>query len=211
MISKVEGLLNSSARKAVAVFAVPALLLAATVAHADDMEVRSAPLGVSVGIGGGLAPAHRACAGANPNGCDRLSFGHKVYVGYDITNDVTAQVSYLYFNGVNRDWDNSQNATVGRERITSRAWGVGFDWHIELLHTVTNHLRAGVGRMETRQNNFLRNGTETETASFKVAPFVGAGLGIPLNEYFSVDASFDYFFAGSQSRHLLYIGANASY
>ncbi len=210
MISKVEGLLNSSARKALAVFAVPALLLAAPVAHADP-ELRDAPLGISVGIGGGLAPGHRACGGANPKGCDRLSFGHKVYVGYDVTNDVTAQVSYLYFNGLNRDWENSQNATNSRERITSRAWGVGIDWHIDLLHTVTNHLRVGVGRMETRQHNYLRAGGESDVKSYKIAPYVGAGLSLPLNEFFSMDASFDYYFAGSQSRHLFYIGANAAY
>jgi opacity protein-like surface antigen len=210
MISKVEGLLNSSARKVAALFAVPAVLALATVAHADP-EIRSAPLGVSFGIGGGFAPAHRTCAGANKEGCDRLSFGHKVYAGYDVTNDVTAQVSYLYFNGVNRDWDNARNPVNARERVASRAWGVGIDWHIELLHSVTNHLRAGWGRMQTRQTNFLRTGGTEEINRIEEAPYVGAGLALAVNEYFSVDASFDYYFASSRSRHLLYIGANTQF
>ncbi len=191
-------------------FAVPAVLALASVAHADP-EIRSAPLGMSFGIGGGFAPAHRTCAGANKEGCDRLSFGHKVYAGYDVTNDVTAQVSYLYFNGVNRDWDNARNPVNARERVASRAWGVGIDWHIELLHSVTNHLRAGWGRMQTRQTNFLRTGGTEEVNRIEEAPYVGAGLAVAGNEYFSIVASFDSCFARSRSRHLLYIGANTQF
>ena len=213
MSSNIIHTVQSGVRRLAVALAVPACAVLAPSAHAQqaEPELRSAPIGVSVGIGAGFAPAHRACAGASTDSCDRISFGNKVWVGYDITNDVTAQVSYLYFNGVNRDFTNADNATVARTRVQSRAWAVGFDWHIDLLHTVTNHLRAGVGRMETRYDNILRAGGSSQVNDFKIAPYVGAGLSMPLNEYVSFDASFDYFFAGSQSRHLLYIGTSGRF
>lgn len=171
--------------------------------------MRSSPLGVSIGVGGGLSPTHRLCAGTNKDNCDNPSFGEKLWVGYDVSNDVTAQVSYLYFNGVTRYKDAGDSHIS--ERVTSSAWAAGIDWHIELLHTVTNHLRVGMARLKTEQVNVLSSGGESSETGFKTVPYVGAGLSMPVTDYFSIDASFDYLFASAQSRHLLYIGASANF
>ncbi|MEY4766434.1 MAG: hypothetical protein RI907_3107 [Pseudomonadota bacterium] len=191
------------------VCAVPALLVAG--AAQAEPELRSAPFGVTVGIGGGFAPTHRTCAGANKEGCDRLSFGHKVWLGYNVTNDVDIVVSNMYFNGVNRDWSVERNALNARERVSSQAYTAGIDWHIDLLHSVTNHLRTGMARLETRQTNYLRAGGTEFVRDIKLRPYVGAGLELHVNEYLSLEASFDYIFASSKSRHLLFIGAVGSF
>ncbi len=209
MSSNIQGFLKSGARKAALVFALPALL-ATGVAHADP-EMRMKPLGVSVGIGGGFAPSHRTCGGANKEGCDRLSFGHKAWLGYDVTNDVTFQASVFYFNGVNRDWDVSRNALNARERVSSQAYAGGIDWHIDLLHGITNHIRVGAAKLATNQTNYLRTGGTEFVKRSALVPYLGAGLSLAVDEYLSLEASFDYFFDSKYSRHLLYIGAQARF
>lgn len=209
MISNIQGSFQSGARKAALVFALPALF-ATGVAQAEP-EMRMKPLGVTVGIGGGFAPSQRACGGADSEGCDRLSFGHKAWVGFDVTNDVTFVASTLYFNGVNRDWTNAQNPLNSRERVSSQAYIGAIDWHIDLLHGITNHIRIGAAKLNTMQTNFLRaGGTEYESRK-ELVPYLGAGLSLGINEYLSLEASFDYLFASSRSRHLLFIGASARF
>lgn len=163
-------------------------------------------MGVYVGVAGGFAPTHRVCEGNSTDACDRLSFGHKFFGGYNVTNDVSVEIAYLYFNGVNRDYTNSENATRSRERISARAITYGLDWHVPLINDVTNHIRFGVARTQKTQQNFLRTGGIQTDNSYKTAPFLGAGLAYALNDFVHFEASFDYIFNSSDSRHLLSLG-----
>jgi OOP family OmpA-OmpF porin len=199
-----EGLISHSKRLGMAL-AVAAAAMGASSAWADP-EMKSAPLGVYVGLAGGFAPSHRVCEGNSSDACDRLSFGHKIFGGYNVTNDVSLEVAYLYFNGVNRDYTNAENATRSRERVSDRALTLGMDWHVQLINDVTNHIRFGLARNQRIQQNYLRTGGVQTENVYKTSTFLGAGLAYALNDFVHFEASFDYIFNNRASRHLLSLG-----
>ncbi len=199
--------LPSKAKRMGTTLAVASTLFGASQVWADP-EIKSAPLGVYVGVAGGFAPSHRICEGNSTDYCDHLTYGSKMFAGWNMYNDVALEVSYLYFNGVNRVYDTvAENRTVGSDRVRTRAATLGFDWHIDLLHGLGTHLRAGVARNETLTDIVYRTGVQAQSVEYKTVPFVGAGLSISVNDYFRLESAFDYIFAGHDSRHLLSIGA----
>jgi hypothetical protein len=192
------------------VLAMASGVLGATSAWADP-EYKSPPLGVYVGIAGGFAPSHRTCEGVNKETCDRLTFGHKIFVGYEVTNDVALEVSHLYFNGVNRNYEAAQNATVSLERQSTKALAFGMDWHIQLLHDVTNHIRVGVARKVEMTQTTFRSGVVSNAEVYKTVPYIGAGLSYALNDLVHFDMAFDYIFNAHDSRHLLSTGVTVGF
>jgi hypothetical protein len=192
------------------VLAMASGVLGATSAWADP-ELRSSPVGVYFGINGGLAPSHRVCGGVADDQCDHLSFGHKFTAGWNAYNDVALEVSYLYFNGIDRNYQTSQNAAVSRERVTDRALMAGIDWHIDLLNYVTNHIRVGIARTERVTQRAYRSGVNQVSEDYKNAPYIGAGFSYPLNDFVQFNMGFDYIFNNESSRHLLSFGAAASF
>lgn len=209
MIAKKHSLAATAKHLGASLVAASALL-AASQAWADPV-MQSAPLGVYVGVSGGFAPSHRACQGNSPDYCDRLTFGNKFTAGWHAYNDVALEVNYLYFNGVNRDYDNAQNATVSRDRVKARAVTLGVDWHVELLHDITNHIRVGVARNIKTTESSLRAGGSLSADEYKTVPYLGAGLSFAVNDYVRLEAAFDYLFVGTDSRHLLSLGAYADF
>jgi hypothetical protein len=195
-----------------AVAVAASALFGASQAWADP-EIQSAPLGVYVGVAGGFAPSHRVCEGNSPDACDRLTFGNKLTAGWHAYNDVAIEVNYLYFNGVNRDFGtNPSNPTApSRQRVSARALTAGIDWHVALLHDITNHIRVGAARYQKTTQSALSNGTSVNSDVYKTVPYLGAGLSYTVNDYFRIESAFDYLFAGHDSRHLLSIGAYADF
>lgn len=188
-----------------------AALSGATQAWAEP-EIQSAPLGVYVGVSGGFAPSNRVCQGNPPESCDRLTFAHKISAGWHAYNDVALEVNYLYFNGVNRDYNVVNSASsVSRDRVSARAMTFGIDWHVDLLNDVTNHIRVGVARNLKTTQRYFGNGSTQQSNDYKTVPYLGAGLSFAVNDYFRVESAFDYIFAGQDSRHLLSLGAYADF
>ena len=192
------------------VLAMASGVLGATSAWADP-EFKSSPWGVYAGVAGGFAPSHRVCEGVDKTTCDRLPFAHKFFAGYEVTNDVALEVAHLYFNGVNRNYTNAQNATVSLERQSAKALEFGMDWHIQLLNDVTNHIRLGIARKVEMTHTYFRTGQESNSDVYKTVPYLGAGLSYALNDLVHFDMAFDYIFNASESRHLLSLGVTAGF
>jgi hypothetical protein len=200
----------SKFKRAGLVLAMASGVLGATSAWADP-ELRSSPVGLYFSINGGLAPSHRVCNGLANDQCDHVSFAHKFTAGWNAYNDVALEVSYLYFNGIDRNYQTSQNAVASRERVTDRALMAGIDWHIELLNYVTNHIRVGIARAERATTTSYRAGGSAVSEDYKTVPYLGAGFSYPLNDFVQFNMGFDYIFNNEASRHILSLGATASF
>ncbi|MGC4061668.1 MAG: outer membrane beta-barrel protein [Aquabacterium sp.] len=198
----------SKFKRAGLVLAMASGVLGATSAWADP-EYKEPTMGVYVGVGGGLVPNHRVCQGVDKDTCDRVGFGHKFYAGYSATNDVALEVTYLYFNGVNRNYTVAQNAAVSLERQNAKALAFGMDWHIQLLNDITNHIRFGVARKVETTYTYMRNGTSNTYEEYKTVPYLGAGLSYSLNDLVQFNMGFDYIFNAGNSRTLLSLGVTS--
>ncbi len=207
-------------------------LMGATQAWADP-EIQSAPLGVYVGGAAGFGVNSRDCEQFpnTPGGyCERLAVSGKLFGGYRMTPGLAAEVNYFYFGGVNRGAALQSNAYVAGDvdfaqvRDSARALTLGINWEIELFSVITNHVRLGVAWVHSDTRGVVNTITTSsptakatasvnkDSSDFGIAPYVGVGLSLPLNDYLRFQTGYDLLLKkGSKTLQLFSVGASADF
>lgn len=202
---------NSALRKSSQTLRLLAAALAVTSAPAIAQEALSPPWGVYGGVAGGFAPSQRQCHGASREACERLTFGSKIFAGYQLTPGLAAEINYFYFNGIETGYTTAYSADIGKVRESGRAYTLGINWSVELLHSITNHIKVGLARSSKMQTFSPRSGSEYSTKDIKTVPYLGAGLSYSLTNNLKFDSGFDYLIDGHDSRYLFSLGLSVEY
>jgi hypothetical protein len=163
------------------------------------------------GVAGGFLASQRQCNGAKEGACDRVSYGHKIFGGWNVTPNVAAEINYFYFGGVNTIYDQAQNATVATDRQSGQAYTLGINWNVEILAGLTNHIRLGLARNKTVNDLTLQGGGTQHVSDYNTAPYLGLGLSLPFNSYVRMTTGYDYIIDGHLSRHLFSVGVTGEY
>lgn len=170
-------------------------------------------LGTSVG----LSPSSQSCS---TDSCDRLTNGAKVFGGWNVTPNVSAEINFFYFGKVKSMGRPSAEVVEDVSR-DAEAVTVGINWNIEMLRQLTNHVRLGVAR--TRHTSYTTTttysfgtptvGPEVKREETTTRPYIGIGLSIPFSSYLRFQTGYDFIWENKhdQSHHLLSAGITGEF
>lgn len=178
-------------------------------AQAQELRPVSSPFGVYVGATAGLGVNNWHC----DESCDRAVFSGKVFAAKRLTPGLAAEVNYFIFGKRTRTNDGpvSQAEGYATEERKSRAWAVGINWEVDLIHDFTNQIRVGFARVQQKNERSLLNGRTMEVKEDFTAPYLGAGLAFRLTNEVKLLSNADVIFKGRRSEYLLSIGAMAEF
>lgn len=190
--------------------AVAAVLMSVSLsAQAQVPQPESRQLGVYVGGTAGFGLNNWECDAF----CDRAVFSGKLFAGKRLTPGLAAEVNYMMFGKTSRSNTGPVAATMGysTEDRSVRAWTLGINWEVELIHDVVNQIRLGWGAVEQTNDRVLLSGSQVRSKEHFGAPYIGAGLAYRLTRDVKLMSNADFLLKGRRGQYLLSVGASADF